>query len=331
MNIRQPLTIKNLYKYVNDYDIFRFYCPGFEEVDKKFKSPFRSEGKASANVYATSSGSLRFNDFVLPTMSSIEFVCYYFSLTLAEAVKKIALDFKISGLFVVDWGDTPLSSTTPTKYNKVIKPASDTIIQVRYRKWLPHDIEFWNSFGISLETLKLFNVHAIDYFWINQNRIKSDRYSYTFNYYWEDEIYRRKIYQPFSINLKWVSNGGKIVQGEGMLPKGGNLLYITKGLKDVMTLYEIGYTAIAPTTEKTLPSLEYINKQKSRFKEIVLFLDNDETGIEMSKKHSLETNIPYILIPKEYNCKDISDFVKKYSLKVGKELIKNLELNYEKG
>jgi hypothetical protein len=58
MNIRKPLTIKNLCKYVNDYDIFRFYCPGFEDVGKKFKSPFRSERKPSAVIYATSSGNL---------------------------------------------------------------------------------------------------------------------------------------------------------------------------------------------------------------------------------------------------------------------------------
>lgn len=329
MNIRKPLTIKNLYKYVNDYDIFRFYCPGFEDVGKKFKSPFRSERKPSAVIYATSSGNLRFNDFVLPTMDSIEFVSYYFSLSFVEALKKIALDFKVSGLFVVDWGDTPLSTINPVRYNKTIQHATDTIIQIRYRKWQQYDIDYWNSFGISLETLKLFNVFPIDYFWINDNRIKAEKYAYSYNYYWEDNIYRRKIYQPFSENLKWVSNGGKIVQGEGVLPKKGNLLIITKGLKDVMCLYEMGYTAIAPTTEKTLPSKLYIDKQKERFKKIILFLDNDDTGIQMSKKHSLDTNIPYILIPQEYECKDISDFVKKYSLKEGIELVKNLKLNYE--
>lgn len=329
MNIRLPLSAKNLYKYVNDYDIFKFYCPEFEDVDKKFKSPFRSEKKASAVIYPTSSGNLRFNDFVLPTMSSIEFVQNYFSLSFIEALRKVALDFKVSKLFVVDWGETPLSTAIPTIHNKIIQPATDTVIQVRYRKWLPHDIEYWNSFGVTLETLKLFDVYPIDYFWVNDNRIKADKYAYTFNYYWENGIYRRKIYQPFSEILKWLSNGGKIVQGEGMLPKKGNLLIITKGLKDVMSLFEMKYTSIAPTTEKTLPTKEYIDKQKERFKRIILFLDNDETGIEMSKKHSLDTNIPYILIPDKYGCKDISDFVKKYGLSKGKALIKEL-INYEK-
>lgn len=329
MNIREPLTVKNLYKYINDYDIFNYYCPEFEEIDKKFKSPFRSEKKASAVIYSTISGRLRFNDFVLPTMSSIEFVSNLYSLSFVEALNKIALDFKIKRLFVVDWGEIPLSTTIPTIYNKSIEPSTNTLLQVRYRKWLKHDIDYWNSFGISLQTLELFNVYPIDYFWVNDNRIKADKYSYTYNYYWENSIYRRKIYQPFSIDLKWISNGGKVVQGEGVLPKKGKLLIITKSLKDVMSLYEIDYIAIAPTTEKTLPNIEYINKQKERFKRIVLFLDNDETGIEMSKKHSLETNIPYVLIPEEYKCKDISDFIKMYGIVEGKNLVKGLKLNYE--
>jgi hypothetical protein len=335
MKIRKPLTVKNLYQYVNDYDIFKFYCLGFSEMRGKrsnfFKSPFRDESKASAVIYSTSSGNLRFNDFVLPTMSSVEFVSNYYNLSFSETLKKIALDFRVSGLFVVDWGNTPLSTIKPTKYNKTIQPATDTTVQVRYRKWQQHDIDYWSSFGISLETLDLFHVYPIDYFWVNGNRIKADKHSYTYNYYWENNVYRRKIYQPFNTDdLKWISNGGKIVQGEGVLPKKGNLLIITKGLKDVMCLYEMGYTSIAPTTEKTLPSKEYIDKQKERFKKTILFLDNDETGIQMSKKHSLDTNIPYILIPQEYECKDISDFVKKYGIEKGKKLLKSLKLNYEK-
>ena len=72
----------------------------FEDVDKKIKSTFRSEKKASAVIYPTSPGNLRFNDFVLPTMSSIEFVQNYFSLSFIEALRKVALDFKVSKLCV---------------------------------------------------------------------------------------------------------------------------------------------------------------------------------------------------------------------------------------
>jgi len=325
MIIREPLTFKTLSKYVDDYSIFRYYCPGFTEVGIKFKSPFRNESKASAVVYSTNLGNLRFNDFVLPTMSSVEFVSKYFSISLGEALNKVALDFKVKEVFAVDWGKSSPSTqtSTPVIYKKAIEKSSITVIQVRYRKWNDNDIIFWKQFGITLETLALFHVYPIDYFWINGKIYKAAEYSYSYNYYWEDGVFRRKIYQPYDEN-KWFSNGGKIVQGEGILPKEGDLLIITKSLKDVMTLYELGYTSIAPTTEKTLPSIDYINKQKSRFKKLILFLDNDETGKEMSVKHSKEFDIPYILIPNKYECKDISDFVKKYGEKEGKKLMKKL-------
>lgn len=325
MQIKEALTFSNVFKYVSDYDIFRYYCPDFKEVGNKFKSPFRKEKQASAVVYSTPTGHLRFNDFVLPTMSSVEFVKEMYSITLGEALNKIVLDFKIKEIFAVDWGgDTPSPSKAPILYNKQIIKATDTILQVRYRPWNEADIQFWGQYGISISTLTLFNVHPIDYFWINESRFKAEKYAYSYNYYWEKGIYRRKIYQPYSKTAKWFANGGKVVQGESKLPYHGQLLIVTKALKDVMALYELGYTAIAPSSEKTMPSNFYMDKQKKRFLNLVLFLDNDETGKEASIKHSEHLNIPYILIPDEYCIKDISDYVKKYGQDKSRKLMEKL-------
>lgn len=325
MNIREPLTFSNLFKYISDYDIFRYYCPGFKDIKHKFKSPFRQEKQASAVVYATPTGHLRFNDFVLPTMGSVEFVAKLYNITLGEALNKIAIDFKIKEIFAVDWGGTNSPSKSPIIHKKEIYKSKDTNLQVRYKPWSSADLEFWQQYGITLNTLTLFDVHPIDYFWINNIRFKSDKYAYSYNYYWYKDIYRRKIYQPYSNQVKWVSNGGfNIVQGKSLLPKIGDLAIITKSLKDVMCLYELGYYAIAPSTEKTMPNNEYLNKLKSRFSKLILFLDNDETGKLMSVTHSTAYNIPYILIPEETKCKDISDYVKMYGQDKAKQLLQQL-------
>lgn len=325
MQIKEALTFSNVFKYVSDYDIFRYYCPDFREIGIKFKSPFRKEKQASAVVYSTVTGHLRFNDFVLPTMSSVEFVKELYSITLGEALNKIVLDFKIKEVFAVDWGgDIPSPSKAPVIHKKEIAKATDTILQVRYRPWNEADIQFWGQYGIKLQTLTLFNVHPIDYFWINDTRFKAEKYAYSYNYYWERGIYRRKIYQPYSKTAKWFSNGGWVVQGEGKLPYHGDLLIITKALKDVMTLYELGYTAIAPSSEKTMPSTAYLNKQKKRFNKLVIFLDNDETGKLASIKHSEQLELPYVLIPDMYGIKDISDYYKKYGEVASIELLQHL-------
>ena len=61
-------------------------------------------------------------------------------------------------------------------------------------------------------------------------------------------------------------------------------------------------------------------------KNIVLFLDQDETGVKRSKILSEKWNIPYILIPEKYKIKDISDFIHLRGFDEGKELMKELLL-----
>lgn len=65
-----------------------------------------------------------------------------------------------------------------------------------------------------------------------------------------------------------------------MLPKqGGDLLVITKSLKDVMCLYEYGITAIAPCSENEFLTNTQYQKVKSKFKHIALLWDNDYAGV----------------------------------------------------
>ena len=67
-----------------------------------------------------------------------------------------------------------------------------------------------------------------------------------------------------------------------------------------------------------------MTKQLKRFKRVVLFLDNDSTGIAMSIKHSKEYGLEYILIPIETICKDISDYRATYGEIKTKQLLNTL-------
>lgn len=88
-----------------------------------------------------------------------------------------------------------------------------------------------------------------------------------------------------------------------------------------MTLYELGYTAIAPTSETSFVQDKYFDKQKDRFKKIMLFMDSDETGIKMNKKLSEKWSLDYISIPDEYHSKDISDLVYHHNKETAKQLL----------
>ena len=314
--ITADLSKENLLSKIDSYNIFRYYCPEFKSVGKPFRSPFREDKHPSAFIIHYN-GDLLFKDFGGDSLRAVSFVMKLFNLTFRDALEKINFDFNLG--LNGNWSNNLIE----LEENIYIPEKDTTIIRIKKRDWNELDISYWNSFGIQISTLNSFNVVPISFFSINDYMFKAAELSYSYEYYWYEDVFRRKIYQPLSKD-KWYSNGGYVVQGEGMLPKEGDLLIITSSLKDVMTLYELGYTAIAPTSETSFVPATYFEKQNKRFKRIIVFMDSDDTGIKRSIELNKRWNLEYILIPKEYERKDISDYNKKYGNNSSKTLLKAL-------
>lgn len=101
------------------------------------------------------------------------------------------------------------------------------------------------------------------------------------------------------------------------LPKKGNLCIITSSIKDVMVLRQHGFPAICFNGEaygvnKNSTSGKFVSDTitilKKRFKNVILFLDNDEPGIQAAVKLQQINSIPLMCLTVE---KDISDYQKK--------------------
>jgi len=121
-----------------------------------------------------------------------------------------------------------------------------------------------------------------------------------------------KIYRPLADkHSKWRNNLTEYdIQGYKQLPKSGDVLFITKSLKDVMVLYELGYPAISPSSETTFISDIVLKRLLKRFKHVFILFDRDVTGVRESRSQSLKTRLSAILVNKRYHAKDISDAVK---------------------
>lgn len=326
--LNEELTKENIYKYITSYEIFKTYSKNFKEVNKSFFSDFRKETRPSCQVTCYN-GDLLYTDFGLgKSFRAINFVMYKFGLNYYEALEKINKDFNLN-LGVIIKNKNNSNKIVISKPIEVInknnnihnKSVLSKIIKIKKRSFNTNDKEFWNKYGIKLNTLELFNVVPISHFWINSNMFYADKYAYSYNFKMVDKIFRRKIYQPFS-KYKWLNNGGKIIQGDNMLPKTGDVLIITKALKDVMSLYELGFTSIAPPSESSLISKEYMNDIKKRFKQIYIFFDNDDAGIYFTSRFKEEYKLnKSIFIPKEYKVKDISDFILTYGVNKTKTLL----------
>ena len=136
-----------------------------------------------------------------------------------------------------------------------------------------------------------------------------------------------KIYRPYSLYRKdkWRTNCSTIdVQGFEQLPENGDLLIITKSLKDVMVLYKLGYNAVALQSENDKLNYKIYQNLSERFKRIVILFDNDEPGILNAEIFSERYGIPYTFIPISEKIKDISDYIHYHGIDSAKNLMKNL-------
>ena len=138
-----------------------------------------------------------------------------------------------------------------------------------------------------------------------------------------------KIYRPLASKYtKWRTNlTNRHVQGLAELPKeGGNLLIITKSLKDVMCLYEMGFYAISASSETTFIPDDILEWLKKRWKHIVIIYDRDRTGMLKARAYSREYKLRPLFVNKRFHAKDISDAVKANGFQTIKDwLIKTLD------
>lgn len=146
------------------------------------------------------------------------------------------------------------------------------------------DYFYWSQFGISLKTINRFEVYPVRYVWINGKLSYTYRHKMpVYEYYINENTCQ--IYSPYSKKSnKFRYNGdNSTLLGANMLPLFGERLVLSKSLKDIMSLFELGISATSFVGETTFNE-DVIKGLLKRFKEIVLLYDNDKVGREQSKK-----------------------------------------------
>ena len=95
----------------------------------------------------------------------------------------------------------------------------------------------------------------------------------------------------------------------------GDLLFLTGGEKDVLTLAAHGFHAICFNSETSVIPAKTVRKLVYRFKHIVLLYDTDKTGLECSEKHRAqlsEYGVKRLVLPLPGTKaeKDVTDYFK---------------------
>lgn len=299
VKIPTDITLDYILSKVSEYDIYAHYLGQFK-VGAIYNSPFRKDKNPSFGIYYSKrTKQLLFKDHGTGECGNIvKFVSLYTGLTnYNDILKDIVKQLNITT-------DIKLDSS------KQYIPSSETVIGIVRQKFTPTDINYWSQFNISEKTLKKFNVNSIKYYLCNgivKGIYKEDNPMYAY------KVYNNfKIYRPLADKYtKWRNNLTEYdIQGYAQLPSKGDTLIITKSMKDVMCLYEMGIPAISPSSESTFIPNDILEGLKKRFKRIIILFDRDNTGVKYLRKMSLKTGLEGLLVHKKFKAKDISDAIK---------------------
>ena len=77
-----------------------------------------------------------------------------------------------------------------------------------------------------------------------------------------------------------------------------------------MCLNEMGFNAIAASSETTFIPKDIIQALRSKWKHIVILYDRDAAGMQNARKYSKEYKLDAIFVHKKFKAKDVSDAVK---------------------
>lgn len=284
-----------------------------------FKSKFRSDNNPTVCYYKNSKGRLIVKDFGSDFCGDWLYVVQHkFSCDFVKALLIAANDFGIVKNSTLAVNPVKVEST-------ILEPVQSSIIQVEIRPFQQYELDWWLSYGITESTLKRFNVFSCKNIWLNGHLFHLETPTQKiFGYFGgkKNNMDLWRLYFPNNHKFKFLSNWEK-TKIQGLLPKnGGNLLVITKSLKDCMLLYELGITAIAPNSENLFVTDSQLDRLKQKFKNIVVGYDNDLPGIEgMNRIKRIHPELKFVFIPRKYEAKDISDFYKKYGKDKTLELI----------
>lgn len=308
----QPLLTSRelLQKVPEEYIIAHYLKISDIKQGNSYSSPFRDDKTPSFTIREVN-GRFRFRDHGIGFSGDIfEVLQKMYGRSFTDVIKMVQED-----LIKEDKSPREIVQTSPVVREKV--PIVFTPV---FRKWLVRDQKFWAQFGITVETLQKFDVRPLDGLFLSGHQLymyvrDNVAYSYSFSS-------RYKFYFPTrpknGAKPRFLGNTTKNdIQGYDQLPEIGEIVVITKSLKDVMVFYEIGIPAVAPNGERMGIASEVIADLKTRFAHVVSLYDNDMTGkrgaIELKNQHDIK---PF-MIPEKYKklgIKDVSDFVKHFSL-----------------
>lgn len=328
VSLQPTINKKYILSKINQESIMQYYT-GIDVNSKKlFLSPVRQDNKVTCGIYKSKSGILYIHDFATNEhLDCWNIVMRLFNCDYFEALSIIAKDFNLIK------GSSNKERKAPEIVDSV-KESESSRIQVQLKDFTSDELDWWKHFGISKKLLKLFKVYSIQNVFLNgELKFTSSSKCPIYGYYFgkdKNGEEKWKLYFPLRKEFRFLNNTNKkLLQGYHQLPKEGDLLVITKSMKDVIALRGFEIAAVAPNSETLFINDKQLEEFKRRFKHILVVYDNDRPGLyNMAKIRRQYPNLNYFYMP-WYLSKDFTDSIKLVGVENMKEYVKEFMSNYK--
>ena len=326
MNLKEEI----LQKTNHGLEVFCFYMPIDFVPKRNFRNPLYDDKRASCNIYFDAkSQCYRMKDFGNEAYSGD---CFWFAATilgldvrtefrkvLATIIHDLELNIPVEERGVSEKRQIyPRISSPAIRRNTVSEtPENKRWFKIYEQPFSAEEKRFWLRYGITDKTLTQYRVKSL----FRYEAVSGQGKAFTLTSTKEEPIFCYtmgdfvKIYRPKS-KLRFLYGGEKLedyVFGFEQLPNKGDILFITGGEKDVLSLSAHHFNAICFNSETASIPENIIESLQLRFRHIILLYDMDETGLREAQRQTellAQYNVLYLELPLRgiKGEKDISDF-----------------------
>ena len=313
------ITLEDVLARTTEFDILYHYF-NVSDLPTIIHSPLRQDNRPSFGLYTLDGKRVHYTDLATKDRGGLfDLLMKYWGESYKDMLNHL-------------WKDLPNFSNANVQFNSMKSERTyqyqslksrNIDLQCKVREWRDYDIEYWASYGISLEWLKYADIYPISHKIVIRDGQRyvfgADKYAYAYVERKEGKV-TLKIYQPYNKGgYKWSNRHDRsVISLWTKVPEYGDRICICSSMKDALCLWaNTGIPALAIQGESYGMSNTAVGELKRRYKEVFIALDGDKAGVEDSIKLQKDTAFKIIDCPLIDKAKDWSDIYHFY----GKEAL----------
>lgn len=338
------LSTENILRRVSEEALWSFYLGSHYKPGKLISAPYRKDKDPSFYLKVREDGRMRFKDFGRLDMSGdiFDYMQAVFKLDFRDALEKVNTDFSLCLSGIPETGKERSKNKKISQLDTSVNENNllDNKLQIIVTPFRQIDLDWWGQYGITPETLKLYNVYKAGKVFLNNVQIYVDydrNPCYTYHFPITDHL---KCYFPMATgkNKRFLSNVNNLQDVQGYYQcrvKEGqkDLLILTKSMKDCMLLRELGYDAMSINGEEHRFYDDFIRHIRKYYPIIISIYDPDKAGIKGARYIWREYKVLPYFIPKTYRkekAKDVTDVYKVWGREIIEGILEGIIVNAKK-